>query len=82
MIHEAKVQFVLYPPGVPAELAAKMCAAKPKLEVTQNADGVTIKTFANDKVFSNTVVFGKDSPTDVAGVKYTVSIVKSFEANI
>merc|ERR1712212_979293 len=60
--------------GVPAELAAKMVAAVPKLEVSRTGSGLTIKTTAGDKVFSNTIEYGKDCVVDVAGLKYTINV--------
>jgi len=64
--------------GVPAELAAKMVAAKPTLEVNRADDSVTVKTFAGDKCFTNTITFGKDSLVDLSGFKYTVRICLKF----
>merc|ERR1712212_16634 len=60
--------------GVPAELAAKMVAAVPKLEVSRTGSGLTLKTTAGDKVFSNTIEYGKDCVVDVAGLKYTINV--------
>merc|ERR1712055_40448 len=60
--------------GVPDEIAAKMCAAKPCLEVCKTDSGMTVKTTSGDKVFTNTVDYGKDSLTDIAGLKYTLNV--------
>ena len=60
--------------GVPAELAAKMCAAVPTVDVTHSATGVTLVATAGDKTFPNAITFGQDSPSEIAGLTYTVSI--------
>lgn len=60
--------------GVPADTAARMSAAKPTNEVTKTDTGVTVKTTSGDKVFTNSVVFGQDSQTDIGGLKYIVSV--------
>merc|ERR1719154_521509 len=63
--------------GVPAELAAKMCAAKPTVEVTHSATGVTLVATAGDKTFTNTITFGQDSPSEIAGLTYTINVNKT-----
>ena len=57
---------------MPADIAARMCAAEPTLEVTKTDSGVTVKTTSGDKVFTNSVVYGQESATDIAGLKYIV----------
>merc|ERR1711862_2129 len=63
--------------GVPDELAGKMCATKPCVEVTFCATGVTLVVTAGDKTFSNTLTFGQDSPSEIAGLKYTINVNKT-----
>merc|ERR1711872_52454 len=65
--------------GVPADLAAKMVAAVPKLDVSRSGTGLTVKTTAGDKVFSNTIEYGKDSVVDVAGLKYTINVKETAD---
>ncbi|MDK2413143.1 fatty acid binding protein 1-B.1 [Penaeus vannamei] len=64
--------------GIPAEYVAKMVAAKPVLEVSQNGNVVTIKTVAGDKSFTNTIKLGEESKASLpGGVEYTVSLSQS-----
>merc|ERR1711872_364414 len=46
----------------------------PNLDVSRSSTGLTVKTTAGDKVFSNTIEYGKDSVVDVAGLKYTINV--------
>merc|ERR1739838_610148 len=63
--------------GVPAELAAKMCAAVPTVDVTHSATGVTRVATAGDKTFTSTITFGQDSPSEIAGLTYTINANKT-----
>uniref|UniRef100_A0A2P2IE43 Fatty acid binding protein 10 n=1 Tax=Hirondellea gigas TaxID=1518452 RepID=A0A2P2IE43_9CRUS len=64
--------------GIPADVAAKMAAAKPTLEVSQSCNDVSIKTVAGDKNFTNTITLGKDSKTTLpGGIEYTVNMTLS-----
>merc|ERR1711970_190613 len=61
--------------GIPDELAAKMLAAKPTVEIKgSGGGGITMTIKAGDKSFTNTVTWGVDSPQELAGLKYTVNV--------
>merc|ERR1711862_552779 len=60
--------------GVPDELAAKMVAAVPTVEVSTTATTSTMVVKAGDKTYTNTITYGQDSPSDIAGLKYTVNV--------
>merc|ERR1712215_511588 len=59
--------------GIPADVAAVFSAAKPTLEVTKNSNGLTVKTIANDKTFTNTIVFGTESTNEIAGLQFQLN---------
>lgn len=65
--------------GIPAENAARLVAAKPQLEVTQNGNDVVVKTVAGDKSFTNTINLGQESKATLpGGIEYTVSRIIWF----
>ncbi|XP_050730358.1 fatty acid-binding protein, liver-like [Eriocheir sinensis] len=64
--------------GIPADLAAKLEAAKPSLDVTQSGNDIVIKTTAGDKNFTNTITLGKESQATLpGGIEYTVKLTLS-----
>lgn len=58
--------------GLSADGTAKVCDARPQLEVSGDTNGVTVKTTSGQNVFSNSIVFGQDSEASIATLKYTV----------
>merc|ERR1711955_87373 len=63
--------------GVPDDLAAKMLAAVPTVDVTSTPTSTTMVVTANGKTFTNTITYGQDSQSDIAGLKYTVNVNKT-----
>merc|ERR1712098_641944 len=69
--------------GVPDELAAKMVAAVPTVEVSTTATTSTMVVKAGDKTYTNTITYGQDSPysgsISLGGKTGTIEVKKTAD---